>query len=132
MAVVFLRSNGLDIMRKLFTCYKLRTMYSYTPSVGTHEVQLSSVTPIGRRLRRWKLDELPHLWNVLRGDMSLVGPRPCLPIQSELIEKRRQMGVLDFRPGITGLAQVAGVDMSDPERLANIDSRIRAETKFYR
>lgn len=108
--------------RKIFVCYKLRTMYRETPSVATHEIQTSSVTFIGRWLRRSKLDELPQLWNVLRGDMSLVGPRPCLPNQTELIEKREQNGVFRVRPGITGLAQVAGVDMSDPERLSRLDS----------
>jgi lipopolysaccharide/colanic/teichoic acid biosynthesis glycosyltransferase len=97
-------------------------MYQETPSVGTHEIQTSSITFIGRWLRRSKLDELPQLWNVLRGDMSLVGPRPCLPNQTELIEKRELNGVFRVRPGITGLAQVAGVDMSDPERLSRLDS----------
>lgn len=115
---------------KLFVCYKLRTMYLHTPSLGTHEIGLSSVTWIGRWLRRFKLDEIPQLWNVLRGDMSLVGPRPCLPSQHELIEKRQQMGVFDIRPGITGLAQVAGVDMSDPERLSRIDSEYVKKRSF--
>jgi len=80
------------------------------------------VTPLGRWLRRLKLDELPQLWNVLRGDMSLVGPRPCLPSQTELIAERRARGVYALRPGITGVAQVAGVDMSDPPRLAALDA----------
>jgi O-antigen biosynthesis protein WbqP len=106
-----------------FTCYKLRTMYSGTASVPTHEVPASSVTPLGERLRRFKIDELPQLWNVLAGDMSLVGPRPCLRSQIELVEARRKLGVLDVRPGITGLAQVNGVDMSDPNRLAEIDAQ---------
>jgi O-antigen biosynthesis protein WbqP len=81
------------------------------------------VTALGEHLRRFKIDELPQLWNVLIGDMSLVGPRPCLPSQIELVEARRRLGVLEMRPGITGLAQVSGVDMSDPNRLAEIDAR---------
>ena len=106
-----------------FTCYKFRTMYSGTANLPTHEVQASSVTALGEHLRRFKIDELPQLWNVLIGDMSLVGPRPCLPSQIDLVEARRRLGVLDVRPGITGLAQVNGVDMSDANRLAEIDAQ---------
>jgi O-antigen biosynthesis protein WbqP len=106
-----------------FTCYKLRTMYSGTANLPTHEVQASSVTPLGEYLRRFKIDELPQLWNVLSGEMSLVGPRPCLPSQLDLVEARRRLGVLEARPGITGLAQVNGVDMSDANRLAEIDAQ---------
>jgi O-antigen biosynthesis protein WbqP len=114
-----------------FTCYKLRTMYSGTANVPTHEVQASSVTPLGERLRRFKIDELPQLWNVLAGDMSLVGPRPCLPSQTELVEARRKLGVLEVRPGITGLAQVNGIDMSDANRLAEIDAQyVRTQSLF--
>jgi O-antigen biosynthesis protein WbqP len=126
----FFAQQRVGLHGEPFTCYKLRTMYLHTPSVGTHEVQQSSVTPVGHWLRRLKLDELPQLWNVLRGDMSLVGPRPCLPVQVELIEKRRQRGVFDVRPGITGLAQVAGVDMSDPERLSSIDAEYVRKQSF--
>lgn len=107
---------------RVFTCYKLRTMYLGTVSVPTHEMQKSAVTPIGARLRRWKLDELPQLYNVLVGDMSLVGPRPCLPSQPRLIHARKQMGVFNVLPGITGLAQVRGIDMSKPEALAAVDA----------
>ncbi len=106
-----------------FTCYKLRTMYSGTANLPTHEVQASAVTALGEHLRRFKIDELPQLCNVIAGDMSLVGPRPCLPSQSELVEARRQLGVLSVRPGITGLAQVSGIDMSDANRLAEIDAQ---------
>jgi O-antigen biosynthesis protein WbqP len=106
-----------------FTCYKLRTMYSGTANLPTHEVKASSVTALGEYLRRFKIDELPQLWNVLAGDMSLVGPRPCMPSQVDLVEARRRLGVFAVRPGITGLAQVNGVDMSDANRLAEIDAR---------
>ena len=105
-----------------FTCYKLRTMRQGTASVATHEMSISAVTPLGEKLRRWKLDELPQLWNVLRGDMSFVGPRPCLPVQREVIEERETRGVLALRPGITGLAQVRGIDMSRPVLLAETDA----------
>jgi O-antigen biosynthesis protein WbqP len=108
---------------RLFTCYKLRTMYSGTQNVPTHQVGASSVTPLGKQLRRFKIDELPQLLNVVIGDMSLVGPRPCLPSQTDLVEARRKLGVLEVLPGITGLAQVSGVDMSDALRLAEIDAQ---------
>ncbi len=108
---------------QVFTCYKFRTMAIGTKQVSTHEVSSAAVTPLGAKLRRYKLDELPQLWNVLWGDMSLIGPRPCLPAQEELVRLRGQAGVLDIRPGISGLAQVAGVDMSDPARLVAWDAR---------
>ncbi|MDN5928078.1 MAG: sugar transferase [Hyphomicrobiales bacterium] len=105
-----------------FNCHKLRTMYVGTASVPTHEVSTSRITPVGGFLRRTKLDELPQLWNVLKGEMSLVGPRPCLPEQTELMEARRRRRVVALRPGITGLAQSRGIDMADPARLAEIDA----------
>ena len=108
---------------RIFTCYKFRTMAVGTVQAGTHEVFGSAVTPFGTRLRRWKIDELPQLWNVLRGDMGMIGPRPCLPAQEELVRRRTEAGVLAVRPGISGLAQVAGIDMSDPARLVELDAR---------
>lgn len=130
MAAIRLTSPGPAILsqtrvgrhEKPFTCYKLRTMRADTPDAPTHETPARAVTPLGRWLRRLKLDELPQLWNVLRGDMSLVGPRPCLPAQTELVAERRARGLYALRPGITGVAQVAGVDMSDPGRLAALDA----------
>lgn len=106
-----------------FVCYKLRTMYDGTAHGPTHTTAASAITPIGGRLRRWKLDELPQFFNVVRGDMSLVGPRPCLESQVDLIKERQRLGILSVRPGITGLAQVEGVDMSDTERLAYFDAK---------
>lgn len=107
-----------------FVLYKLRTMRPETPSVATHLADPGAVTRFGRFLRRTKLDELPQLWNVIRGEMSLVGPRPCLPNQKELIEARDHLGVLAARPGITGLAQIRGIDMSQPQRLARVDAEM--------
>ena len=106
----------------LFACRKLRTMYRATPSLPTHEAPAGSVTAVGKVLRATKIDELPQLWNVLKGEMSLVGPRPCLPTQVELIERRRELGVLAALPGITGLAQIKGIDMSDPKLCAETDA----------
>lgn len=108
--------------QKPFVCYKLRTMQQSTPEAATHQVDSAMVTPIGRLLRATKLDELPQLYNVVKGDMAFVGPRPCLPSQTELIEARARRGVYELLPGITGIAQVRGVDMSEPERLAAVDA----------
>lgn len=107
-----------------FTLVKFRTMRIGTPQVGTHLADAGAITPFGRFLRRTKLDELPQLWNVLKGEMSLVGPRPCLPNQTELIEERAVRGVFDVRPGLTGLAQLQGIDMSTPRLLAETDARM--------
>ena len=110
----------------LFVLVKFRTMRPDTASVATHLADASAITPFGRFVRRTKLDELPQLWNVLWGDMSLVGPRPCLFNQQELIAHRAALGVFAARPGITGLAQLQGIDMSTPELLAKTDAQMLA------
>lgn len=112
--------------RRPFRLVKFRTMRPGTPSVGTHLADASAVTRWGAFLRRTKLDELPQLWNVLKGEMSLVGPRPCLPNQTELIAARERLGVFAVRPGITGLAQIQGIDMSTPQLLAETDAEMIA------
>lgn len=106
-----------------FRIYKIRTMEPSTLSVATHHVPEFAVTRTGRWLRKLKIDELPQLINVIFGQMSLVGPRPGLPEQTELAEARRQRSVFDAVPGLTGLGQMQGVDMSEPERLASIDAK---------
>lgn len=108
--------------QKPFVLVKFRTMLPDTASVATHLADASAVTKLGHFLRRTKLDELPQLWNVLKGEMSLVGPRPCLFNQTELIAERASRGVFDARPGITGLAQINGIDMSIPRLLAETDA----------
>lgn len=105
----------------VFNCFKFRTMDEGAPNVGTHEITSASVTKVGRVLRISKLDELPQIFNILNGTMSLVGPRPCLPIQGELIYERKKLNVFSVLPGITGLAQVEGIDMSSPKKLASRD-----------
>jgi len=118
------RQERVGRYQQSFVLIKFRTMRSGTASVATHLADASAVTAFGRFLRRTKLDELPQLWNVLRGDMSLVGPRPCLFNQEELISERAARGVFEARPGITGLAQIRGVDMSMPELLAKTDAEM--------
>ena len=110
-----------------FILVKFRTMKPETQSVATHLANPSAVTAFGAFLRRTKLDELPQLWNVLKGEMSLVGPRPCLFNQQELMAERAAMGVFAVRPGITGLAQIRGIDMSTPRLLAETDAQMLSQ-----
>jgi lipopolysaccharide/colanic/teichoic acid biosynthesis glycosyltransferase len=130
--IIGLFDTGLPVFRqqrvgrnkKPFTLVKFRTMSVDTASVASHLANSSSITKFGHFLRRTKLDELPQLWNVLKGEMSLVGPRPCLFNQEELIAEREERGVLKARPGITGLAQVNDIDMSTPQLLAETDQKM--------
>ena len=107
-----------------FNLMKFRSMHINAPSVATHLASSSCITPFGSFLRKSKLDELPQLWNVLVGDMSLVGPRPNLFNQEELIEERSSRGVYSVRPGITGLSQINKIDMSTPRFLAETDAKM--------
>ena len=107
-----------------FTLIKFRSMSPKAANLPTHEISADLITRTGKFIRATKLDELPQLWNVLKGEMSLVGPRPCLPTQEELINERRALGVFKLRPGITGPAQVKNIDMSTPKKLAQEDSQI--------
>lgn len=129
-AVLFLvvnRENPLFVQSRVgqhgqvFRLFKLRTMSSATKDLPTHQVSSADISPLGRVMRAIKVDELPQLYNVLMGQMSLVGPRPCLPSQHELIGERLRLGVYDAKPGITGYAQVQGIDMSMPQELALAD-----------
>jgi lipopolysaccharide/colanic/teichoic acid biosynthesis glycosyltransferase len=110
-----------------FILVKFRTMSVDTASVASHLASTASITKVGGFLRKTKLDELPQLWNVLKGEMSLVGPRPGLFNQEELTVARESEGVFNVRPGITGLAQVSDIDMSTPELLAKTDAKMIRE-----
>ncbi|EJO2020317.1 sugar transferase [Vibrio vulnificus] len=107
--------------KKPFKLVKFRTMSVDTQSVASHLASTSSITKLGAFLRKTKIDELPQLINVLKGEMSLVGPRPNLFNQEELIKEREALGVYNVLPGITGLAQVQNIDMSTPQLLAKTD-----------
>lgn len=108
--------------RNPFLLIKFRSMRKDMDSMPTHLAKTSDITKFGSFLRRSKLDEMPQLWNVLKGEMSLVGPRPCLYSQRDLIAEREARSVFTARPGITGLAQIKGVDMATPKLLAEIDA----------
>jgi lipopolysaccharide/colanic/teichoic acid biosynthesis glycosyltransferase len=110
--------------QRLFTLIKFRSMSPKATNLPTHEISGDLITKTGKFIRSTKLDELPQLWNVLKGEMSLVGPRPCLPTQEELISERASKGVFSLRPGITGPAQVQNIDMSTPKKLAEEDSQM--------
>ena len=121
--VVF-RQRRVGRNGEIFVIYKFRTMEDNAPEGATHEVDSKHITKVGKLLRKFKIDELPQFVNVLKGEMSLVGPRPCLPSQREVIEQRAQNDLIKFRPGITGLAQIHNIDMSTPKRMARLDSRM--------
>ena len=110
--------------KKPFKLIKFRTMTVETKSVASHLASNASITTLGAFLRKTKIDELPQLINVLKGEMSLVGPRPNLFNQEELIKERDSLGVYKVLPGITGLAQVQNIDMSTPQLLAKTDKRM--------
>jgi lipopolysaccharide/colanic/teichoic acid biosynthesis glycosyltransferase len=118
------RQERVGRNKKPFVLVKFRTMSVDTASVASHLASTASITKLGGFLRRTKLDELPQLWNVLKGEMSLVGPRPGLFNQTELTQARDAKGVFAVRPGITGLAQISDIDMSTPELLAETDAKM--------
>ena len=122
---VIFRQNRIGLNGKRFVCYKFRTMRCDAPkNMSTKDFVNAGeyITPIGAFLRRTSLDELPQLFNVLAGDMSLVGPRPLIPNEKEMHALRKKFGVYNTRPGITGLAQVCGRDKLDDIRKAECDA----------
>ena len=117
---------------KSFSLIKFRTMPIGVRSAGTHLIKDIKLSSFGYFLRRTKLDEIPQLLNVLFGDMSLVGPRPCLLNQRRLISERKKRGVYKVRPGITGLAQISGINMKTPTLLAKTDQKMIKSMSLYK
>jgi O-antigen biosynthesis protein WbqP len=105
-----------------FIFYKLRSMPLNTGDLPSDKLGSVQITPIGKFIRRTNIDELPQLYNILKGDMSFVGPRPPIPSQIELIEARRNNGSLKYRPGLTGLAQISSYDGMTSKHKAELDS----------
>ena len=118
---IFFIQNRVGKDEKLFKLFKIRTMKNKTPNLGTHEVNIKHFLNTGKILRNLKIDELPQIINYLMGDINLVGPRPCLPNQEKLLNFRKENNVFTQKPGITGLGQILGFDMSNPELLSKID-----------
>jgi lipopolysaccharide/colanic/teichoic acid biosynthesis glycosyltransferase len=127
----FFYQKRLGLNLKGFVLIKFRTMKLNTKSEGTHLIDKSAITSFGYLLRITKLDELPQLWNVLKGDMSLVGPRPCLFNQKKLIMERKKRGVFKVKPGITGLAQIKNITMKHPTLLAKIDFQMIKQLSVF-
>ena len=116
---------------KSFSLIKFRTMPIDVRSAGTHLIKDIQLSSFGYFLRKTKLDEIPQLLNVFLGDMSLVGPRPCLFNQKKLINERKKRGLFKMRPGITGLAPINGIDMKTPTLLANTDQKMIKSMSLY-
>ena len=149
--VIRLQDGGPAIFRQVrvgrnlepFTIFKFRSMPVATPHLASADARQVTVTPFGRFIRRTNIDELPQLFNILRGDMSLIGPRPALASQTELLRLRTAAQVMRARPGLTGLAQVNSYDgMSEGEKVDwerryveritfGVDARIVARTFVY-
>ncbi len=128
----FFWQTRLGLNERTFRLLKLRTMSVDTIEAASHEVGAQHILRTGRIARSTKIDELPQLLNVLKGDMSLVGPRPGLPVQAELTRARREHGVFDLLPGISGVSQIAGVDMSSPWDLAKLDASYKGHWTLRR
>ena len=120
----FFTQKRMGQFKEPFTIIKFRTMHSETPSLPTHKINKKHTTKFGLFLRKYKLDEIPQLINVLLGDMSLVGPRPNLFNQKDLIKERDKRKVYYFLPGITGLSQINNIDMSTPKLLSITDEKM--------
>ncbi len=116
---------------KSFSLIKFRTMPVGVRSAGTHLIKNIKLSSFGYFLRKTKIDEIPQLYNVLLGDMSLVGPRPCLFNQKKLINERKKRGVFKVRPGITGLAQINYIDMKTPTLLAKTDQKMIKKMSLF-
>lgn len=117
---VLFKQKRPGLNSNLFDIYKFRSMTVNTPNIETAKLGqgISYITPVGKFIRKTSIDELPQLVNVVKGDMSVVGPRPALYNQYELIEKRTELGIDKVKPGITGYAQVMGRDdISDEQKV---------------
>jgi len=120
-APVFFVQERIGKNKLIFKIFKMRTLKLEAPNIGTHELDQTYKLKSGKLIRKIKLDEFPQLINVLKGEINLVGPRPGLVSQVNLIECREAKRIYDVKPGITGLSQVLGYDMSNPKKLTEID-----------
>jgi len=128
---LFFFQKRVGQFQKSFIMIKLRTMPLDTKSVGTHLIKEMKLSSYHRFLRKTKIDEIPQLFNVFLGEMSLVGPRPCLVNQKKLINERKKRGVFRAKPGITGLAQISGITMKNPTLLAKTDMKMVRQLNLY-
>jgi O-antigen biosynthesis protein WbqP len=115
-----------------FTMLKFRSMSAGAATVASAEAGALPITRVGRYLRRSNVDEVPQLWNIIRGDMSLVGPRPALPSQQQLVALRNASGAINIRPGLTGLAQIKAYDGMSEEEKAGWDAEYAKSVSLWR
>ena len=127
---IFFIQERLGKNQLIFKIIKIRTLKKESPNTGTHLLDRKYQLVSGRFFRKLKLDEFPQLINVIKGDINLIGPRPGLVSQAELAKSRDMNGVFEVKPGITGLSQILGYDMSNPSKLAEVD-RIYIENKSF-
>ena len=130
---VFFKQRRIGKNNEEFNILKFRTMRVDTPNVATHLLKDPSVfiTPLGKFLRKTSLDELPQLINILKGEMSIVGPRPALYNQYDLIDMRTEVGVHKLVPGLTGWAQVNGRDEISLEEKVALDKEYMNMQSFW-
>ena len=137
-AIISLQDGGPSIFRQerigkkgvVFRFYKFRSMPLSTPNVESKDTKKLQITPFGRFIRRTNLDELPQFYNVLKGDMSFIGPRPPIPSQTDLIELRRMNGALQLSPGLTGWAQVNSFNGMSVIEKAKFDGEYASNISF--
>ncbi len=131
---VFFRQKRVKEGKEYFDILKFRTMRTDTPkNVPTHLLENpdSYITRVGKFLRKYSLDELPQIFNILKGDMAIIGPRPALWNQEDLIAERDKYGANDVKPGLTGLAQIRGRDELPIEVKAGLDGEYVAKMSFW-
>ena len=128
---IFFIQDRVGQNKEIFKIIKIRTLKNATPNTGTHELEAKHRLKIGAVIRKIKLDEFPQLLNVIKGDINLVGPRPGLPNQVRLFEERSDRKIFKIKPGITGLGQVMGYDMSAPEKLSAVDEMYLNNKSFW-
>lgn len=122
---VLFKQERIGKNRKKFVVYKFRSMFLFSPSnIATAQLTDAEqyITRVGKFLRRTSIDELPQLINIIKGDMSIIGPRPLIPAEKGIHSMRYQQGVYFLRPGLAGLAQINGRDLVSPEEKAGFDT----------
>lgn len=127
------KQERIGIHKKRFRLYKFRSMKLSTPDLPTHLLENPEqyISKIGKFIRKTSLDELPQLWNILKGDMSIIGPRPALWSQDDLIAERDKYGANDIRPGLTGWAQINGRDELDIPVKVKLDGEYVEKLSFF-
>ncbi|MBE6749940.1 MAG: sugar transferase [Ruminococcaceae bacterium] len=128
----FFKQKRVGINKTYFSLYKFRSMKMNTPDIPTHllENPKQYITKVGAFLRKTSLDELPQMWNILKGDMSVIGPRPALWNQDDLVAERDKYGANDVRPGLTGWAQINGRDELEIPVKAKLDGEYVENLSF--